>query len=148
MFTLSEQEVPETGRFPLLGTPWSIRLGRASRGRTALEVYGEDALLDVVVASALEPSVLRGAHTHVRDGRALTLAWGVLGEGGAAGPPAAVTFARGLLRTTSRDARATAVGGAFWLCVAEGRGHTVSVTHTDGTVERCRVDRGRIGAGG
>ncbi|MGW3917637.1 hypothetical protein ACWEBX_40185 [Streptomyces sp. NPDC005070] len=141
MYTLSEQEVPGTGRFPLLGTPWSIRLGRASRGRTALEVYGGDAMLDVVVPSALHPVVLRGAHTHASDGRELTLAWGVLGEGSAAGPPAVVTFTRGVLRTTSSDARATVVGGDFWLCVAEGRGRTVAVTRTDGTVERCRVDR-------
>jgi hypothetical protein len=148
VYTLSEQEVPGTGRFPLLGTPWSIRLGRASRGRTALEVYGGDMLLDVVVASALYPAVLRGAHTHTSDGRELTLAWGVLGEGSAAGPPAVVTFTRGVLRTTSRDAQATVVGGAFWLCVAEGRGHTVAVTHADGTVERCRVDRRGVGARG
>ncbi|MER5467631.1 hypothetical protein ABZX90_12340 [Streptomyces sp. NPDC002935] len=148
MYTLSEQEVPGTGRFPLLGTPWSIRLGHASRGRTALEVYGGDAVLDVVVASALHPAVLRGAHSHVSDGRELTLAWGVLGEGRAAGPPAVVTFTRGVLRTASRDAQATVVAGAFWLCVAEGRGRTVAVTRADGTVERCRVDRGRVVARG
>ncbi|MFJ7962413.1 hypothetical protein [Streptomyces sp. NPDC096324] len=148
MYTLSEQEVPETGRFPLLGTPWSIRLGRASRGRTALEVYAGDAVLDVVVASALHPTVLHGAHTQASDGRQLTLAWGVLGEGGASGPPTVVTFTRGVLRTARSDARATVVGEAFWLCVAEGRGRTVTVTRADGTVERRRVDRGNVVAKG
>ncbi|MEU5956276.1 hypothetical protein [Streptomyces sp. NPDC047525] len=147
MYTLSTRETPESGRFPLLGTCWSLRFASASRGRAALEVYCGDELLDIVVPTSLRPGLLRGAHTDACDGHELTFAWGVLAEGSDV-PPEQVTFTRGRLRATHRDREATAVRGAFWISVSEGRHHSVAVTRADGTVERRRVYRGSADASG
>ena len=39
----------------LTGTRWSIRLGRARHGRTALEIYDGESLTDIVAPTSVAP---------------------------------------------------------------------------------------------
>ncbi|MCW2900979.1 MAG: hypothetical protein JWO67_3244 [Streptosporangiaceae bacterium] len=122
----------------LTGTPWSVRL--AGHGRAALEIYDEERLIDVVVATPVAPELLRGARRGVRAGHPYTLAWGRL-----PGDPAdlAVTFTRGRLRRRAHHAEVTAVGEFVWLAVAAGRFDGVTVTRGEATCARRRVGTGR-----
>jgi hypothetical protein len=97
----------------LTGTPWSVRLGRASEGRAALEVYDAGSLIDIVVATRVTPKILRGA----RRGPRSAVAWGRLpADAGSL----TVLFSRGRRRRDPHVAEVIAVGGFCWLAVAPG----------------------------
>jgi len=97
----------------LAGTPWSVRLGRASEGRAALEVYDAGSLVDIVVATRMAPEILRGA----RRGHRSALAWGRLPSDAGS---LTVLFSRGRRRRAPHVAEVIAVGGFCWLAVAPG----------------------------
>lgn len=61
---------------PLAGTPWSTRAAVGSAGRTALELYRGESLIDVMVANSFAPDVLRGACRVARHGLTFCIAWG------------------------------------------------------------------------
>ncbi|WP_438290004.1 hypothetical protein [Streptomyces sp. HUAS TT7] len=128
-------------RVQLQGTPWSVRLSRATLGRAALEIYDGERVVDVVVPTALVSATLLGALSGTRaDGGPITLAWGVF-EGGQAVPPD-VTFQRGRRwGNTSRKGTEVLVGSQFWLSVAEGRFATATATRRNGDIERRTVLR-------
>jgi hypothetical protein len=106
----------------LTGTPWSVRLGRASEGRAALEVYDAESLIDVVVATRMAPEILRGA----RRGHRSAFAWGRLPLDT---DPLTVFFSRGRRRRHAYAAGVIAVGGFCWLAVAHGTFNGVTVSH-------------------
>jgi hypothetical protein len=112
----------DPGHRRLTGTPWAVRLGRASEGQAALEVYDVESLIDVVVATRVAPEILRGA----RRGHRSAFAWGRL-------PPDAgsltVLFSRGRRRRGTHTAEVIAVGGFCWLAVAHGIFNGVTVSH-------------------
>lgn len=142
MRILSEREFPGTSRRLLPGTPWSMRFGRASMGRTALELYAGDDLLDVVVPTPLAPGILCGARAGVCDGRPMALAWGVLEAGQVF--PSTVVFTRSRLRgALHQEAEAFLVEGSFWLSFSDGRFGSVTVTRSDGGSECHRIRRAR-----
>ena len=117
----------------LTGTPWSVRLGRASEGRAALEVYDAGSLIDVVVATRVAPEILRGARRAHRS----AFAWGRL-------PPDSgsltVLFSRGRRRRDTHTAEVITVGGFCWLAVAHGVFTRVTVGHR-GARRRMRAVR-------
>ncbi|MFD0330676.1 hypothetical protein ACFQZC_26895 [Streptacidiphilus monticola] len=69
---------------PWLDGPWSVRLARGTRGRSALEVYNRGLLVDVLVDAQLARRVLRGA----RRGEGTALAWGCAPRTAASRPSA------------------------------------------------------------
>ncbi|GAB2867477.1 hypothetical protein GCM10027176_81470 [Actinoallomurus bryophytorum] len=120
----------------LTGTPWSVRLGRASEGRTALEVYDAESLIDVVVATRVAPEILRGA----RRGHRSAFAWGRLPlEAGAL----TVLFGRGRRHRDVHAAGVIAVGGFCWLAVAHGTFNNVTVSHRGARRGRLRMRKVR-----
>jgi hypothetical protein len=129
---------PETACHPgdlwqLPGTPWSLRTAGAAGSHPAVEVYAGGTLLDVVVATPLSATVLRGARRAAAAGRLHALAWGRLP---ADGPPITVEFRRPGLRRPAEPGQVTEVGWWFWVAVADGRFGTVSVTHRGGRERR------------
>ena len=106
-----------------LGDGWSVRLGQGSRRRLALEVYADQALLDVMVEGALTAELLRGARRAVAG--AAVLAWGLLpGDG----RPPLVRFGRG-------DAGATAtrvLSDRFWVALGPAGTERVAVAARPG----------------
>ena len=123
---------------PLLDSPWSLRFGRGTRGRAALEVYNNGLLLDVLVAGPLSADLLRGGRRGERDGHLSVLAWGHLPPDGV---PPAVWFSHRRHREP-RAAEAVGAAGTFWVALAEGRYDHVSAARTDGGVQRLRVRAG------
>lgn len=147
MDTLGNEEVPGTrrgARIRLQDDSWSVRLSQASLGRSALEVYVDDSLVDVVVPTALVSYALRGAcSVSGDDRRRVTLAWGTFGVGRETPPE--VTFRRGRIFGCRRQVGETStVGGRFWISAADGRFTEVTITHTD--VECDGVERGVVHA--
>jgi hypothetical protein len=103
----------------------TLRVGRGSRGRPALEVYSGYRLIDVAVAGALDPIVLRGALRSRRGQPAWALAWGVLGGDG---EPPRVEFRR---RGFAVRAPATVFGEHFWASTVPGAYRTITIGATD-----------------
>lgn len=120
----------------LTGTPWSVRLGRSSEGRDALEVYDAESLIDVVVATRVAPEILRGA----RRGHRSAVAWGRLPVDADA---LTVLFSRGRRRREAHIAEVTAVGGFCWLAVAHGVFDGVTVSHRGTRRGHLRMRRAR-----
>ncbi|MFC5910302.1 hypothetical protein [Streptacidiphilus monticola] len=108
---------------PWLDGPWSVRLARGTRGRSALEVYNRGLLVDVLVDAQLARRVLRGA----RRGEGTALAWGLRTPDG--GLPA--------VRFGELTVRPRPVGEAFWVAQAPLDGSWVSAD-----AERVRVRAG------
>ncbi|WP_328537472.1 hypothetical protein [Streptomyces sp. NBC_00344] len=136
-YTLSTSRLAGVPPVRLPGTPWSVRMARASGGRAALELYAGDDVLDVLVATSLDTRLLRGACVGVTDSGRQVLAWGVLEPGRAAAPRVVFTPKGWWVR--SRETQAAVIGGSFWLCVSQGRFSRVAVTRCDGGVERWSV---------
>jgi hypothetical protein len=110
-----------------------------------LEIYADQTLLGVLVATPLGGGILRGARRTVWDGRPQVIAWGRRPESGG---PIGVRFSPnrwpGGLRGLGREGRggqvaqAIPVAGWFWVATADGRFGTVTVTH-QGLSERRRI---------
>ena len=128
---------PELNGWPLLDSPWSVRFGRGTRDRIALEVYNNGLLLDVLVARPLVADVLRGARRGERDGQPSVLAWGHLPVDGA---PPAVAFSQ--KRRPPQPAESIATAGTFWIALAPGTFDRVTATSSLGTTEQLRVRAG------
>jgi len=122
---------------PLLDSPWSVRFGRGTRGRVALEVYNNGLLLDVLVARPLAADVLRGARRGGREGHPSVLAWGHLPPNGA---PPDVRFSRRHRKPVG--AEPLRAGGEFWVAQVEGWYDHVSAVLPDGGRQRLRVRAG------
>jgi hypothetical protein len=125
---------------PLPGTPWSVRPAAGPAGRPAAEIYAGGSLVDVMVAPALAPHVLRGACSLTWAGQRCALAWGLL----PARPGFLVWFTRGPVRSGRSAAEVTVVAGSFWIAPAGGRFREVTVEHGGGR-DRCRVRAARPG---
>jgi hypothetical protein len=121
----------------LLDSPWSVRFGRGTRGRPALEIYNSGLLLDVLVAKPLAADVLRGARRGERNGRASVLVWGHLPADTV--PPGVVLSQRHLEPCAPEP---VALAGLFWVALAEGRYDRAAATRPDGRTERLRVRAG------
>ncbi|MEY9874802.1 hypothetical protein ABH931_004302 [Streptacidiphilus sp. MAP12-33] len=103
-----------------LGDGWALRLGQGSRGRVALEVYAGEALLDVMVESALTAELLRGARRGAAPGTAV-LAWGLLPPDGCT---PLVRFGRGAAEATVPRV----VAGRFWVALGDASADRVAVS--------------------
>jgi hypothetical protein len=147
----------EYGLHQVPDTPWSVRISLGTAARPALEIYADQILLDVLVATPLGAGILRGARRTVWDGRPQVIAWGRRPESGG---PIAVRFSRsrwagglaglgrlGLLGREGREGRegrggqvaqAIPVAGWFWVATADGRFGAVTVTH-QGLSERRQI---------
>jgi hypothetical protein len=125
-----------SGWLYLPGTPWSMRLGRGSGGRPALEVYAAGSLIDVMVGSSRASRLLRGACTAVVAGQARAIAWGCLQT--AQDELVSVEFLRGRIRPRAQPEEAETVAGWFWFADAGGRFRRVVVTSRSGR-ESCRI---------
>ncbi|WP_406278955.1 hypothetical protein [Embleya sp. NBC_00896] len=119
---------------------YTMRLGRGSRGRPALEVYAGYRLVDVAVAgAALGPTLVRGALRSRRGERPWALAWGVLPEDEV---PPRVEFRRGRF---ALPVPATIFGGRFWVSTVPGTYRSLTVrTADDAITERARLARTRL----
>lgn len=130
---------------PLPGTPWSVRPAAGPAGRPAVEIYAAGSMVDVMVAPALAPGVLRGACSLAPRvlrgacslawaGRPCAVAWGFL--------PACAGFSVWFTRSPGRSRRFAApvsvIAGSFWVAPAEGRFRQVTVEH-GADRDRCRV---------
>jgi hypothetical protein len=118
---------------PLPGTPWSVRPAAGPAGRPAAEIYAAGWLVDVMVAPALAPRVLRGACSLPWAGQPCAVAWGYLPSRHGF----SVWFTRGLARSLY-TARVSVIAGSFWIAPAGGRFRGVTVEHSGGR-DRCRV---------
>ncbi|MGH3379159.1 MAG: hypothetical protein ACRDP6_30960 [Actinoallomurus sp.] len=125
----------DPGERRLAGTSWSVRLGRASEGRAALEVYDAESLIDVVVATRVAPEILRGA----RQGHGSAFAWGRLPSDAGS---LTVLFSRGR-RRDAHTAEVVAVGGFCWLAVAHGIFNRVTVSHRGDRRRHLRMRKAR-----
>lgn len=123
---------------PLPGTPWLVRPAAGPAGRAAAEIYADGCLVDVMVAQALAPRILRGACSLAWAGQPCTVAWGFL----PARPGFSVRFTRGRARSRCCAAEVTVIAGSFWIAPAGGRFREVSVEHGGGR-DRCRVRAAR-----
>ncbi|MYS83032.1 hypothetical protein [Embleya scabrispora] len=117
----------------------TMRVGKGSRGRPALEVYAGYRLIDVAVAgAALGPTLLRGALRSGRGEPAWALAWGVLPDDGV---PPQVEFRRGRFML---QAPATIFGERFWVSTVPGTYRSLTVsTECDARGEGGRLTRMR-----
>jgi hypothetical protein len=118
------------------GSPWLVRVARATDGRPALEVYAAGSLIDVVVAPSLGCRLVRGACSAVVARKSCAIAWGCLPVTGS--PPPDVEFIRGRFRRRPQPAKTDSVAGWFWFATAGGRFSRVAAV-SDGTRESCRV---------
>ena len=123
---------------PLPGTPWSVRPAAGPAGRPAAEIYAGGCLVDVMVAPALAPRVLRGACSLAWAGQRCAVAWGFV----PARPGFSVWFTRGRARSGRCAAEVTVIAGPFWIAPAGGRFREVTVEHGGGR-DRCRVRAAR-----
>ena len=120
------------------GTPWSVRPAAGPAGRPAVEIYAAGSMLDVMVAPALVPRVLRGACSLAWAGQPCTVAWGFL----PVHPGFSVWFIRGPAHPRCVAAPVSVIAGSFWIASAEGRFRAVTVEHGGGR-DRCRVRAAR-----
>ncbi|WP_328380529.1 hypothetical protein OHB13_37580 (plasmid) [Streptomyces sp. NBC_00440] len=133
--------MPGDDPIQLRDTPWSVRLSRASQGRTALEIYDSEHVVAIVVPTDLITETLLGALGGMRaDRRHITLAWGVLKSGQDA-PPDVTFHRRRRLGNASSKGAGLLIGDRFWLSVAEGRFAAATALRSDGAVERRAVLR-------
>jgi hypothetical protein len=123
---------------PLPGTPWSVLPAAGPAGRPAAEIYAGGCLVDVMVAPALAPRVLRGACSLAWAGQRCAVAWGFV----PARPGFSVWFTRGRARVNHTAAEVTVIAGSFWIAPARGRVREVTVEHGGGR-DRCRVRAAR-----
>ena len=135
IWAISEPACGEHGPCELPRTPWSVRVSRQTAARPAMEVYGADALLDVVVATPLSAGVLCGAGRTVAAGQHHAIAWGRL-IGSVAG--ITVRFSGRGLGGGGHTAKVMPVNDWFWVATAEGRFGTVAVTYL-GITQRRRI---------
>src|SRR4051812_48161068 len=113
-----------TEQFPLMRLPvsgWTVRLGRAATDRAALEVYEDDRMADVCVATPVSVSILRGARRNARGDAPWALAWGQL-PAGVSSVTARYTGRNG----TARPIPAVVLENTYW--VAETPGEFTGVT--------------------
>jgi hypothetical protein len=122
----------DPGHRHLTGTPWSVRLGRASEGRAALEVYDAGSLIDIVVATRVAPAILRGA----RRGPRSAFAWGRLPSDAGS---LTVLFSPRRRCRDPHTAEVIAVGGFCWLAVAHGVFNGVTASHRGTRREHLRI---------
>ncbi|MFI9273745.1 hypothetical protein ACIGXM_23985 [Kitasatospora sp. NPDC052896] len=127
----------DTLAWPAKG-PWSVRTTPRRNGRSALEIYEHDQLLDVLVGSSLTGELLRGARQSLGEGGGSGFAWGRLRADGSAPQ---VLFAIAKLREVQPPADVVTVAGEFWLAWVPGRVAGVLVRHPEGTTERLRPAR-------
>ena len=106
---------PDATSLPQSG--WTLRLGRGSGDRPALEVHTGDGLIDVAVAGGRGTALVRGA---VR-GRRFSVAWGQLPPGG----EVLVEFRAG---SASAKVAAVTVAATFWAAEVPGPYREVVVT--------------------
>ncbi|MFB9840068.1 hypothetical protein [Actinoallomurus acaciae] len=121
-----------TGEVPLLRLPisgWTVRVGRSTADRAALEIYEGSRMADVCVATPVSVSVLRGAWRSPRGGESWALAWGQLPAGTTS---ATAGFTTGGLRPAVRRIPAVVIEGIYW--VAEAAGGFAGVTVHAGPV--------------
>jgi|tagenome__1003787_1003787.scaffolds.fasta_scaffold18944964_2 hypothetical protein len=127
-----------TEQFPLMRLPvsgWTVRLGRAATDRAALEVYEDDRMADVCVATPVSVSILRGARRNARGGAPWALAWGQL-PAGVSSVTARFTGRGG----AARPIPAVVVENTYW--VAETPGEFTGVTvHAGAAVASGRLRR-------
>ncbi|MGW1995074.1 hypothetical protein [Embleya sp. NPDC001921] len=106
----------------------TMRVGKGSRGRPALEVYTGYRLIDVAVAgTALGRTLLRGALRSGRGEPPWALAWGVLPNDGV---PPRVEFRRGRFIL---PAPATIFAERFWVATVPGTYRSLTVNTDDTT---------------
>ena len=118
------------------GSPWSVRVGRGTGGRPALEVYAAGSLVDVVVAPSRGCQLVRGACSAIVAGQARAIAWGCLPVAGSPAP--CVEFICGRFRPRLQPGNAVSVASWFWLAAADGRFTRVTAA-SHGTRESGRV---------
>ena len=130
--------IPDGDPVPLPGTPWSVRPAAGPAARPAVEIYAAGTMVDVMVAPALAPRVLRGACSLGWQDQPCAVAWGFL----PARPGFSVWFTRGPARSRCLAAAVCVIAGSFWIAPAEGRFREVTVQHGGGR-DRCRVRAAR-----
>lgn len=128
----------DPGWLYLPGTPWSMRLGRGSGGRSALEVYAAGSLIDVMVTSSRASQLLRGACTAVVAGHTRAIAWGCLPTAWSELPT--VEFVRGLIHRRAQLVQTKTIAGWYWFADTNGRFSQVVVTSRMSR-ESCRIRR-------
>jgi hypothetical protein len=127
----------------LTGTPWSVRLTSAPHGWSALEIYEDEHLIDVVVATPAAPGLLRDARRGVRAGHPCAVAWG-RSPTDPNGLEASFTWGRP--RTDALHADVLVYGDFIWLAVADGPFNGVTVSQGGATVARRRIRRALPGS--
>jgi len=100
--------------------------------------HAAGSMLDVMVAPALAPRVLRGACSLAWAGHRCAVAWGFL----PACPGLSVWFTRGAAHAHCFAASVSVIAGSFWVAPAQGRFRAVTVEHGGGR-DRCRVRAAR-----
>jgi hypothetical protein len=116
----------EAEQLYLPGTPWSFRLARGSGDRLALEVYADESLIDVMVASSRGSRLLHGTCRAAVGKQTRSTAWGCLPAAGGELP--SVEFVRGRIHRRVESVRARDVFGRFWFAEADGEFGEVVVT--------------------
>jgi len=121
----------------LLGDPWSVRLAGAGTACPALELYEAGDLLDVVTATSVARTLLRGARATGSAAGPRAVAWGRVP---ASGLPPDVRFAG--RRAAAQPAAVFLPGSWCWIAVADGRCTTVTASTGEESARR-RLDRRR-----
>jgi hypothetical protein len=106
-------------RLPCSG--WSVRAAKGSGGRTAVEVFAGDGLMDVSVGSPLDPFQVRGARHGIQDGRHWAVVWGR-----SPAQTARVDVSFHNWRSVQRTSTAP-VFGRFWVVEMAGRFRSATV---------------------
>jgi hypothetical protein len=103
---------------------WTVRVGRGSGDRPALEVYDGTLVVDVCVATTLSVPVLRGAWRSPRGAAPWALAWGRLP---ADAPGVTARFTAGGRNPAAREIAAVVIEGAYWVAETAGGWSRVTV---------------------
>ncbi len=123
----------------LPGYPWTFRIAGPRSACPALELYEAGDLIDVVSATRVTASHLRGARAAAGDSGERVLAWGRVPETGN-GPQ--VRFIERGWRRGARAATVAQVTTWCWVAVADGSFGAVTARTPAGLL-RCRIVRGR-----
>ena len=116
-----------TGRTPLMRlatSGWTVRVGRGSDDRPALEVYEGTLAVDVCVATTLSVPVLRGAWRSPRGAAPWALAWGRLPAGASA---VTARFTGGGRNPAAHEIAAVVIEGTYWVAETTGDWSRVTV---------------------
>jgi hypothetical protein len=132
--------LPGPADIVLDGGPWSMRIAEASSLCSAVELYEDDSLLDVVSDTAMAAVLLRGARVSAAGAaHPRALAWGRLPLTGAG---VEVTFSRGRFCRATQVAAVAEITPWCWAAMADGRFDAVTV-HSRAASVRRRLSRGR-----